>query len=528
MPPWEDIREIYDYPGTDADQRLIQVVRTKSGKPRFLQRQPIDDSKWKWHVGDITDHDRRLYLLAELRAAAKNERIWICAGEKDADRLFNAGLIATTNIGGEGKWRPDYAEEFRGRICIVLQDNDPTGERHVAGVARSLHGVAASVKVLLLPGLPPKGDVSDFLDIGHTVNELIRLADDAPEYVQSQSGRILTGGAFISSFVPPDWLIDGVIQAGRLYACTSLTGHGKTAAWLFNACMVQAGRMISNLDVSQGNVLYLAGENPEDLKARMHGMVGAYKLEQGQLPYVLPGNFPLNEAEAEALKRNIVGLGVPLTMIVGDTASSFFPGDDENDNVQAGQYARTCRSFTECHGHPAVVLLAHPTKNASRGNLLPRGGGAFVAELDGNLTLWSEAMGEVTEMHWQGKIRGPDFAPLGYRLRSVPTGFADRRDRPVMTIVAEPMSEEAVADHTKQTLANEDVVLRALRDHPEWSWAQIARNTGWVDDGDQPEKWKVGRTIRSLAEDKLIDRRRKNEKWRLTEKGQKAIEGDTR
>ena len=33
-----------------------------------------------------------------------------------------------------------------------------------------------------------------------------------------------------------------------------------------------------------------------------------------------------------------------------------------------------------------------------------------------------------------------------------------------MTIVAEPMSEEAVADHSEQTLANEDVVLRALRD----------------------------------------------------------------
>ena len=35
-----------------------------------------------------------------------------------------------------------------------------------------------------------------------------------------------------------------------------------------------------------------------------------------------------------------------------------------------------------------------------------------------------------------------------------------------MTIVAEPMSEEAVADHAKQTLANEDAVLRSLRDHP--------------------------------------------------------------
>ena len=306
---------------------------------------------------------------------------------------------------------------------------------------------------------------------GHTVGRTAshRLTDmpasnrapDAP-----QPGRILTGADFIARHVPPVWLIDGIVQRSRLYACTSLTGHGKTAVWLFNACMIHAGRMIGQLDVFQGNVLILAGENPADLEARMIGMARTYNLPLNQLPYVLPGSFPLTEEEADALKRDIAGLGVPLALIVGDTASSFFPGDDENSNVQAGTYARTLRSFTECEGNPAVVALCHPTKGASRGNLLPRGGGAFLNELDGNLALWSHSPGEVTELHWCGKIRGPDFSPLGYRLRPVPTGLTDEKDRPEMTIVAEPMSEEAVADHTKQALANEDVVLRALRDHP--------------------------------------------------------------
>ena len=43
--------------------------------------------------------------------------------------------------------------------------------------------------------------------------------------------RILAGTAFIATFIPPDWLIDGIVQRGRVYACTSLTGHGKTAVW---------------------------------------------------------------------------------------------------------------------------------------------------------------------------------------------------------------------------------------------------------------------------------------------------------
>jgi hypothetical protein len=73
-------------------------------------------------------------------------------------------------------------------------------------------------------------------------------------------GRILTGAAFIADHVPPVWLIDGIVQRSRLYACTSLTGHGKTAVWLYIACMIHADRMIGTLDAFDGNVLILAGE----------------------------------------------------------------------------------------------------------------------------------------------------------------------------------------------------------------------------------------------------------------------------
>jgi hypothetical protein len=341
-------------------------------------------------------------------------------------------------------------------------------------------------------------------------------------------GRILAGAEFIKRHVPPVWLIDGIVQRSRLYACTSLTGHGKTAVWLFNGCMIQAGRMIGNLEVYKGNVLFLAGENPCDLEARMIGMARVYNLPADQLPYILPGSFPLTEDEAEAFKRDIDAINVPLSLIIGDTASSFFPGDDENSNVQSGGYARTLRTFSECKGSPAIVVLSHPTKGATRASLLPRGGGAFLNELDGNLTLWSESQGEVTELHWCGKIRGPDFSPFGYRLRPVETGLSDERERLEMTIVAEPMSDEAIADHAKQALANEDVVLRALRYNPSWSFAQIAESAGWIDDDGRPRKARVTRTLKSLQEDKLVTQPRKGVRWELTEKGLKALDADAR
>ena len=39
-------------------------------------------------------------------------------------------------------------------------------------MARNIHGVAASVKVMELPGLPEKGDVSDWIKAGGTKEQL--------------------------------------------------------------------------------------------------------------------------------------------------------------------------------------------------------------------------------------------------------------------------------------------------------------------------------------------------------------------
>jgi putative DNA primase/helicase len=47
-------------------------------------------------------------------------------------------------------------------------------------VAQSLVGVAQSVKILALPGLPPKGDVSDWIADGGIVDALELQADKAP------------------------------------------------------------------------------------------------------------------------------------------------------------------------------------------------------------------------------------------------------------------------------------------------------------------------------------------------------------
>lgn len=348
-------------------------------------------------------------------------------------------------------------------------------------------------------------------------------SDDAPHR------KILTGADFISSYAPPNWLIDRIVQHGRLYSCTSLTSHGKTAVWLYNGCMIHAGRKVGHLEAEPGNVVFLAGENPEDFKARMLGMARAFNIPSKQLPFVLPATFPMTEAAAEILRQQIAALGVPIALIIPDTAAAFFPGEDEDDNVQAGAYARTLRTFTTFPGNPAVVVPCHPVKNATQANLLPRGGSAFLNELDGNLTLWSEQLGELTTLHWQAKIRGPDFDPLTYRLKSVPTGYHDTRSREVMTVIAQPIDDIEASNEAAQAVVNEDAVLKTLHRNPSASLADIARNLGWIkyddenpDDKGKPEKWRVQRALKHLERDKLT--RKFRSKWKVTEAGKTALD----
>lgn len=337
---------------------------------------------------------------------------------------------------------------------------------------------------------------------------------------------ILDAIGFMATFVMPDYLVDGVIQRGRLHALTSPTGHGKTAVALFIACMMGLGRNIGALEVTQGNVLFLAGENPDDLCVRLHAACQAYGIMPAMLPvYVMPGNFPIDPEAAEALKQKIDATGITFSLIIGDSLAAYFPGDDENHNVQMGNYARNWRALTTCNGRPAVMALAHPIKAATRETLLPRGGGAFLAEIDANLVLWAEGDRETTSLHWQGKIRGTDFQPVTFGLTHVTlTDKKDAKGRALVSVVATLQTSEQADQVMKATISDENAVLEMLRRHPGISMKDLALNLNWVSLGGVPNKARVHRRLKTLNEMKLAKFWRG--KWRITEAGKAELKGE--
>ena len=83
---------------------------------------------------------------------------------------------------GAGKWSDDYNHYFNGRLVAILPDNDRAGREHAKQVAESLYGIATEIRVVKLPGLPEKGDVSDWLDDGHQAIELLDLIENTNPY----------------------------------------------------------------------------------------------------------------------------------------------------------------------------------------------------------------------------------------------------------------------------------------------------------------------------------------------------------
>ncbi|MBI2766516.1 MAG: toprim domain-containing protein [Chloroflexi bacterium] len=169
-----EIVATYDYLDQDG-VLLYQAVRMHPKS--FRQRRPDGKDGWVWNLEGTT---KVLFRLPELLASTGT--VYIVEGEKDVLSLAERGLTATCNAMGAGKWRPAYNESLRGRAVVVLPDNDKAGLDHAEQVARSLVGFAASVKVVRLPGLPPKGDVSDWLLAGGTKGELEELAAAVPEW----------------------------------------------------------------------------------------------------------------------------------------------------------------------------------------------------------------------------------------------------------------------------------------------------------------------------------------------------------
>ena len=347
----------------------------------------------------------------------------------------------------------------------------------------------------------------------------LKAADKPAANGGARPPAVLSSAEFVAGFTPPEYIIAGILQRRFIYSLTGATGAGKTAIMLSLASHVALGRNISpQHEVERGRVLYLAGENPVDVQMRWIAMAQQFDFEgQDVEVYFISGTFRISDMR-EHLESEIAAIG-GVALVLIDTSTAFFEGEDENSNTQAGTHARMLRELTDLPGGPCVVVACHPPKSASDGNLQPRGGGAFIAEMDGNLTARNDD-GSV-EFHWQGKFRGPDFAPFSFELQQVTHQLLkDQRGRSLPTIIARHLSDTAKESIAKANDASQIELLKLIAKHPKASLTDLANMLGWKMKDGQPYKMRAKRGIAELQKAKLI--KKVFGKWELTKDGEKA------
>ncbi|MFD0982839.1 AAA family ATPase, partial [Tropicimonas aquimaris] len=290
-------------------------------------------------------------------------------------------------------------------------------------------------------------------------------------------GSLESNAAFMARLEPSDYLVDGICEKGMTYAITGFTGHGKSSLMLYLMLQVATGKPFANQEVEQGSVLFLAGENPDNVRRQWRALCLAHGIDGYDLPvFWHDGAFRISQSqdalEAEASK-------IPnLRLIIGDTLQAFFEGDNDNDNVAMLNAARNFRSLSRAAGKPTVIIPAHPAgKKADKGNLVPRGGGAFMNEIDGNYTCWRED--EIVTMHWQGKHRGSYFEPLDFAMpeKTFPE-LADTKGRQHPISVVTHLFESDKRRKAQEAMRKETDALRAIHANGKISVRGLADQLG--------------------------------------------------
>ena len=204
----------YDYED-ETGNPLFQVVRYEPKS--FKQRHKDKQGNWVWNSQGIR---RVLYHLPAVLATPLDKTIYFVEGEKDANALWEQGLVATTSPGGTNSWKPEYASFLTGKRVVLIPDNDTAGYEYAKQVAHSLMDKAKELKCVLLPGQ----DISDWLNAGGDIKALPSLEQDVavllnPEK-QVKVTETITGYRF-------HWVAEGIsinVSRVRIHTDGRITG----------------------------------------------------------------------------------------------------------------------------------------------------------------------------------------------------------------------------------------------------------------------------------------------------------------
>ncbi|MBR1362931.1 AAA family ATPase [Bradyrhizobium ottawaense] len=364
------------------------IYRLEDGTPYLRVKRPgFFQAHWdgKAWVNGAPKGPKIPYRLPEL-LASEHDDVLIVEGEKDADNASALGFTATTNPGGAGKFPAELAQYFAGKNVYILPDNDEAGEAHAKLVSEVLTDVARSVRVVRLPGLPEKGDVSDWIEAGGGADDLADLLRHAPtiETAESDDGIQELGEWVNESAEDQDPLIDdiesgSIIGRGEAGVIFGPTGTGKTAVANAFHLALASGFGLGKAHLTgqplypcnSGRVLVAVYEAQGDFRRRARAIALDSGVPLASLNWgIVRADLDITQERdrgvfLDRVRRDVKRHGPPALLTI-DTLPAAIGGKSLNDDDVAGHCYALAHALVREHG-TSVMFVAHPGKDETRG-----------------------------------------------------------------------------------------------------------------------------------------------------------------
>jgi hypothetical protein len=311
-------REVAVYTYTDRDgNALYEVVRYEPKD--FRQRH-----NGVWNLDGV---QRVIYNLPAVEEATEREEVvFYVEGEKDVESLRKVGLVGTTHCGGSNGWRPEYAAFLKDVKLAILPDNDAPGKKMADAIKAAVHGSV----IIELPGLPSKGDVSDWIAAGGTPDALLVMADEAFNLY-----RPIQLASFLEEKGELDWLVPGFLVRGAVAQLTAKPAAGKTTLLVQMALQLACGDPFLGMrPVRPVKTLYLMAEGARPgFKGRVRlacetlGITGS-RLKQ--IPWLIQPERATSKVKLGSDElRKMIGAS-KADLVILDTQRYFKMGGEEN------------------------------------------------------------------------------------------------------------------------------------------------------------------------------------------------------
>lgn len=353
----------------------------------FRIRRPGPGDEHIWNMKGVRE---LLLRLPEIKVALESgQPIFVVEGEKDVRSLEGIGLVATCNTHGAGKddskpkWTDYHARFMKGpdgklkpKLVVVLADNDNAGRAHARAVAVSLRKLGIKVKVIDLPGLEEKGDVTDYLRKGGTKQHIIDLVKSTPEFRMENEAPAVDfepqtlAQLMAKTFPSPRWAIEDLLPEG-LTIMAGAPKLGKSWLCLDIGLAVSRGSMVlGDYQASRGEVLILALEDNERRLQNRFNTIASEDQTSHNAELYLTNEIPGMALGGITALDEWLQAHPECRLVIIDTLQKFIPVADKGTNAYQADYSVGSVLQKLAMKHGIALLVVHHMRKAKAGDAL--------------------------------------------------------------------------------------------------------------------------------------------------------------